>query len=236
MRTVGLVLALALVGCGGDDGGKGKDAGDDTPSDSGSGSNPGLDAPIDAAPMATGCTTTTPSSTFTNTICGPWGAANGAAPVVNDMNATLRIEPLGDQTSEGRCTSNAMLTIPDGGIFVEVPMPIVATAGYAALRLGGIDVSINSRDNKLRLTNAAGTVTIAQVPFVAGAMRWWRLRPDRTSDEIVGEYSADATAWYEVGRVARTLTTMTPLELAAGSENPTATVGNAVFDNLNLCP
>ncbi|HEY4180197.1 MAG TPA: hypothetical protein VGM90_25315 [Kofleriaceae bacterium] len=236
MRTVGLVIALAVVGCGGG-GGKAQDAGDDTPADVARGGDAGPDAAPDAAPTATGCTAlATPSSTFTNTICGPWGAASGAAMVENDMMQTLRITPSGTSTSDGTCTSNATTIISDGGYFMEVPTPILATAGYTTLRHTALDVAINSRDNKLRLTNAIGTVTIAQVPFVMGAMRWWRLRPDRTTNEIIGEYSADANAWYELGRVARTLNMSGFLVVAAGSESPTASVGFADIDNLNVCP
>ncbi|CAN5758164.1 hypothetical protein BH11MYX2_BH11MYX2_32620 [soil metagenome] len=239
MRTVGwfAVGVLSLMACGDDGGGSGHDAGDDTPIDAHGSGDAGADARPDAAPNAMGCTTfATLNSTFTNTICGPWGAASGSANVTNEMSAKLRIAPSGTMTSDGECTSSAMVTIPDGGFFIQVPTPIVSAAGYASLRLDGLDVAINSRDNKLRLTNATGSVTVAQVPFVTGAMLWWRLRPDRGTNEIVGEYSADANAWYEVGRVARTLTTASTLLVTAGSENPTASVGVAELDNLNVCP
>jgi hypothetical protein len=84
-------------------------------------------------------------------------------------------------------------------------------------------------------TKVGGAETATTIPADAAQQRFWRLRHERTRDQVTFETSADGTNWVVRREVPRqfSLKSMT-IELNAGTPFPAASPGRAVFDSFVL--
>jgi hypothetical protein len=80
-----------------------------------------------------------------------------------------------------------------------------------------------------------GRKNSVNIPYSFGQHRFWRLRHDTSSDQLVWETSADGQVW----TIRRTITPESPLSnvriyLGAGTYLPETVPGFAIFDNFRF--
>ena len=80
-----------------------------------------------------------------------------------------------------------------------------------------------------------GRKSSVNIPYSFGQHRFWRLRHDASSDQLVWETSADGQVW----TIRRTITPESPLSnvriyLGAGTYLPETVPGFAIFDNFRF--
>lgn len=177
-------------------------------------------------------------------VCTGIGAPNVAPPspgepppLMRIEDGTLRVEPR-PLTAEGNgCTVNEMLF--GEGVFVEVSRIFAHPASSVFFRLFPIEPGI--------AVDAGFTATVGQVTMLGGGSargdapfvpnQWWRLRPDRLNDRVIGEVSPDGLRWEQVGEMPGAVPVTIKLVIGAVITDMTAaTPGAAAFEQVNVCP
>jgi hypothetical protein len=171
-------------------------------------------------------------SRFETSECEPWGQSYGNTDFEN-VGGRLRLTPQSTGQSAGGCIADNPSELDDRGIFLEVPAIPASASGSLAILLDDGDPLMVAYGGALtfRLQNGP---TYGEKLYDAAAMRWWRMRPDRARNELVGEYSADGHDWIELGRSPE-LPVMVQIKIEAGVDDVEPTPGYAEIDNLDAC-
>jgi hypothetical protein len=166
--------------------------------------------------------------------CEPWGVQFGNATVTVADHA-LAITPAANRPNGGGCVASAPIDFADGGIFLEAVAVMPPGRGFLGLaaQASGTALSLVARDGVLALT--LPDAVLASAPYDATAMRWWRLRPDRTA-ATVAEYAADGSHWTRLGSLDEPPPAQITIELSAGVDAPEAAPPTARIAHLGVCP
>jgi hypothetical protein len=163
--------------------------------------------------------------------CESWARqyGNGAFDV---RNSRLVLTPAPGQTCGCASTSD---TIPfdDAGVFIEVAM---TTSGNGAMSMrtvaGNYSPMIDQADGKLKFRLFSSGGTVAERPYDAPRMRWWRLRPTPDRHGTIAEYSAEGIEWSVLGTSDMPAPDTIGVVLDAASD----TGGSAEIEGLGICP
>ena len=159
---------------------------------------------------------------------------------VREQNQRLEITPLANSST---WSHNGYVTAPTfdmtgGRASVEV-VQVTNGSAYTILALG-----LDS-DNWYRMTvrsgqlsfqeMVAGTKTSASFAYSPAQHRFWRIRHDSATDQVLFETSSDNLNWTTQRTVKRQISLSgVRAELDAGSFEPVSSPGLAIFDNFRL--
>ena len=174
--------------------------------------------------------------------CDPWGTVNTAAGAsVTESNGSIVVQPAANMVgSRGGCYPSGMFPFGAGGVAAEISHPIMGTdSEFTLLSSGSMHLAVGVANGQIVFQNDVGTVQYGSaIIYVASAMRWWRIRPMGAST-VVGEYSANALDWNELGRVTMTVPATASFGFLAGLNNnrpAQAAPDKAVYDRFVVCP
>jgi hypothetical protein len=159
---------------------------------------------------------------------------------VEEQGGRLEITPLTDATGShfNGYVSVSGWNLTDARATVEVAQT-AADAAHTFFTLGS-DANNWFRflvaDGRLNFQSRAGGLESSpNIAHDAARQRFWRLRHERRSDEVVFETSGDGVSWFERRRIARPFAVTSLLvELGAGTASKVAAPGNAAFDNFRM--
>ena len=165
----------------------------------------------DATPDVPGCEPTLDDDFVGDVPCGTWAYLNSRSATVSVMNGqwTAAFE---QPDSFAQCISLGTSPLPSGGIFAEI-----ATApgdAWFGFRKGTTDITMYAGFGAFKLDRMGMNVAIGA--YDATAMRYWRLRIDPVSAEVISDYSAAGSTWTELGRVALPFAADSEVELFFG--------------------
>ncbi|MBA3391805.1 MAG: hypothetical protein H0T89_04125 [Deltaproteobacteria bacterium] len=175
-----------------------------------------------------------------NPPCAPWGRLrlDGAATAEN-TSGELVAQLAADGASAASCLSALPAELSSEGAILEVTRVTTGASRYTIFGIGsaepqfiGAEILVASESLVLRVSGGGDVVT-AQ-PYIADAMRWWRLRFDRDASAIRAEYAHDGRAWKELGLVTGTLPDTVHVAFGAVAVAAT-TPSSAVFGSIRFC-
>jgi hypothetical protein len=191
-----------------------------------------LDAPdLPGAVVAEACVSPVPSCDFPGpNTCGCWGTTVARAAGLSEHDNVLTITPFISEAGGGGCT-RPDVPLTSAGVFVRVN-PLGNASSRTALAVGPYILEMSGATGAIHGRDA--TTTLADVPFDAVAMPWWRIRP--VTDGVGFEVSPDATTWTSLGSVGAILSSSYPVTIIAEELAIEDFPGAAEFSRLNLCP
>lgn len=152
------------------------------------------------APFSGICASKVIDDTFMSggTPCS-WGSLFNTNATVMASNGTFTVAPT-SASADGGCEA-PQLIFADGGVIAHITTVIGGVESWTQIQaLGGVNPSIQINNNILFFENWDASQVWSQTPYLgATAMGWIRLRPDRTNNKIIAEYSADAKSWTQFG-------------------------------------
>ncbi len=195
------------------------------------------DAMIDAVPSS--CTAGGTVDTFSgSTPCSSWATYDETQSTVTQTGGKLRIAPSSSSpVTHGGCFATGLSAFGPSGLFISVESVAAGLSSYTALTAyvaSGTPSAIVMRNGTISVVNPATLVAAGSWPYVAATMKWWRLRPVATG--IVGEVSANALTWTPIGTITGPVPTQIRIDISAGNSAEEQNAGEAVFDNLDVCP
>jgi hypothetical protein len=173
--------------------------------------------------------------------CSPWGIPyeNAGGTLLEGVTG-LTIVPANAGTSGGGCITSQPVPFRGGGIAVEVSSVLSGRdSEYTQLQLfGEVRASIGTLNEELVVFDQVASTTVSAVPYDPISMRWWKIRPETSSNELVAETSPDGVTWMPAGKIARMpIPEVTDLNLIAGlGEMQTEYDNPAIFRRLVVCP
>ena len=189
---------------------------------------------IDSAQDANCTAPSDPGSTFPGGLpCANWqGNASFSNAGLSESGGQLQITPNANTTgAQGQCLKNAV-PYGQGGAIVEVSAVLNGTAITSIqLGLGATALSIVQQSGMLIAQDASGDK--GSVAYNAGAMRYWRIRPNGNGSTF--EYG-DGTSWTKLGTSAQPPQATYDTRLIAGEIGGIPNPGTARFESVNLCP
>jgi hypothetical protein len=187
------------------------------------GSSPGL------------CTSTVVDDTFDGAMTCPWGVTFGGT-YVTSGGGHLTVSPPADNFNGG-CDA-PIGPFADGGIVAEITQVIEGSSyAYTGIEaFGTFDTSIQVNDGLLKFEDPSASSLWAQDEYDPVAMRWVRIRPDRGTNEIVGEYSSDGKTWALLGTVSTQIpVTVKPTLIGGVAQGAPTITGVAEFSRFIVC-
>jgi hypothetical protein len=198
------------------------------------GRNAGDDAHIEGPPPGM-CTDTAVDDSFADPTPCTWGTKFGGQ-YVTSGGGRLVVSPPSDAYSGG-CDA-PIGSFVDGGIVAEITK-VIGGSPYAFTGIqafGSFDTSLQVNNGELKFEDPSASNVWEHMPYDPVAMRWLRLRPDRTRDAIVGEYSSDGKAWEVLGYVATTVpATVKPTLIGGVAQGASSFNGVAEFSRFIVC-
>lgn len=198
-----------------------------------------LDAEVPADVSPSSVCSTAVDDMFTGlTPCAGWGASftsNTAA--VTSGNGELRITVTSSASeSNAGCNSGQFLFI-GSGVIAHITSITTGINSYNGLQIHGssLDAALNVNGGFLKFQTSNAGTTWNFTTYDAVTMAWLRMWPDRTSNDVVAEYSADGQTWTELGRRAMNLPQMATFTLIGGVNAGGIYTGTTRFSRFIIC-
>lgn len=178
------------------------------------------------------------STVFQSTLdamgCDAFGATEYGGGTASNINGHLKIAMTAD-TGDTGCREGTKFELDAPGVFVEVAVPVAEPMLHKFTWLitqDGIRMDVNN--NQLVFEDAGSL--FAMETYDPVAMRWWRMRPDRTDNRVIAEYSADGRAWTLLGKSDHFVPSTYLINFRVQGRNGQAARPFVELDNLNICP
>ena len=161
---------------------------------------------------------------------------------ISEQNGRLSISPRSSLTTSSYSGYVSVDAWDLTGSNAEVELVQKAASTAVTIFSAGTDkdnwYGFRAKGSTLYLeSRIAGTTTSTTVTYSATLHRFLRIRHNTATDSIVLETSSDGVTWTSQRSVARQFPiTAVRVELVAGTSDPIASPGTALFDNFGLQP
>ena len=163
--------------------------------------------------------------------CAPWGNVYSANAVVTEGNGQLTMMLGNTSGAVAGCVSTSNTFAFGTGVTANVTATLQGTGAYTVLQIHPVELQIEVSGGIIRFQTGS-SVDLGSASYTP-AQTWWRIRPSGAT--IVGEVSTDGSSWLSLGTTSMTPPSQIGVEITAGS-NSGGNVGDAVFDELTICP
>jgi len=195
------------------------------------------DAPVDA-PAKIACGMTVVDDTFAGpTPCANWGSFFATNANVTSGGGQLVISVTSTATeANGGCNSNQYL-FAGAGVIAHMTSVTTGNNSYNGLQVAGssLDAALNVNMGTLKFQTRSASTTWVSATYDATAMAWLRLWPDRTTSEVVADYSPDGQTWTELGRRSMNLPQMATFSIIGGVNQGGIYSGSTRFSRFMIC-